>query len=214
MFEVMAESTLSTHMYGLTFEPPLGPAGYRRLLTPERRPYKTKDGYICAMPYTDRQWQRFFELIDRTDLKADPRFTNMGMRTKHIQELYRIVVDAIARKTTAEWLDLLEQADVPVMPMHSLETLVQDPHLRQTGFFSVVDHPTEGKIRSMAVPTKWSESVPQVTRQAPRLGQHSMEVLEEIGYSTGEIADLVSAGVTVDTRADGGRGTGHSPGGT
>ncbi len=88
MFEVMAESTLSTHMYGLTFEPPLGPAGYHRLLTPERRPYKTKDGYVCALPYNDRQWQRFFEIIDRTDLKTDPRFTNMSMRTKNIQELY------------------------------------------------------------------------------------------------------------------------------
>jgi len=203
MFEVMAESTLSTHMYGLTFEPPLGPAGYHRLLTPERRPYKTKDGYVCALPYVDRHWLSFFDIIDRPDLKADPRFSNMSTRTKNIQELYRIVVEAMLRKTTAEWMEILDKADIPVMPMHSLESLVEDPHLNQTGFFSVVDHPTEGRIRSMAVATKWSDSVPEVTRLAPRLGQYSAEVLTEIGYTKEEIADLVSSGVTADARVDG-----------
>ena len=99
--------------------------------------------------------------------------------------------------------EILDKADIPVMPMHSLESLVEDPHLNQTGFFSVVDHPPEGRIRSMAVATKWSDSVPEVTRLAPRLGQHSAEVLTEIGYTKEQIADLVSSGVTADARVDG-----------
>ncbi|MBI4189469.1 MAG: CoA transferase [Betaproteobacteria bacterium] len=202
MFEVMAESTLSTHMYGLTFEPPIGDAGYKRLLTRERRPYKTSDGYVCALPYTDRHWQRFFDTIDRPELKVDPRFVSMSTRTRHIQELYRIVVDAMLKKTTAQWLILLEEADIPVMPMHTLESLIEDPHLNESGFFSLIDHPTEGKIRSMAVPTRWSRSAPEVKRQAPRLGEHSREVLKEIGYTDADIARMVASGVTVDRRTN------------
>jgi len=198
MFEVMAESTLSTHMYGRTFEPPLGPAGYHRLFTPERKPYRTKDGYICVMPYTDKHWLRFFELIDRKELKDDPRFTNMSTRTRNIQVLYQILAEALANKSSAQWLDVLAAADIPVMPMHTLETLLDDPHLHATGFFSVVDHPTEGRIRSMVVPSKWSKSAPDTRHQAPRLGQHTHEVLRELGSTDQEIAALVADGITVD----------------
>ena len=201
MFEVMAESTLSTHMYGMTFEPPIGNAGYHRLFAPERRPYRTQDGYICVMPYTDKHWQRFFELIGRPELKGDPRFTNMTMRTKNIRELYGILAEALAGKPSAEWLAMLESADIPVMPMHTLESLMQDPHLAQTGFFSVVDHPSEGRIRSMAVPTAWSKSKPQPSRHAPLLGEQSREILAELGLSDSDIAQLIASGAAGEAAA-------------
>ena len=87
-------------------------------------------------------------------------------------------------------MDILTHADVPVMPMHDLETLLADPHMVATDRFPVVDHPTEGRIRSMKVPANWSETPVETARLAPRLGEHSAEVLREAGYSSDEIAAM------------------------
>ncbi|MEO7009584.1 MAG: CoA transferase, partial [Caldimonas sp.] len=207
MFETMAQFVLGDHLGGRTFEPPLGPTGYSRLLAKERRPYATKDGYICALVYNDKQWQSFFALIGRPEvLERDPRFADLGSRAEHIDELYRLVAETLATRTTAEWLVALDQADIPVMPMHTLDTLIDDPHLAAVGFFETVEHPSEGRMRSMAVPSTWSKSQPAVERLAPRLGEHSAEILHEAGYSEAEIAALVADGATLDAaRPDPGR---------
>ena len=197
MFEMMASFVLGDHLAGHTFDPPLGPMGYARMLTPDRRPYPTKDGYVCVMIYTDRQWRSFFRALGRADeFDRDPRFKNMTTRSENIAAIYSELATLLATRTTAEWLALLDDADIPATPLHSPDTLLADPHLEATGFFSVVDHPSEGRLREMAVPSTWSVSQPRPTGHAPRLGEHSIEVLREIGYDDQHIAALVASGVT------------------
>ncbi len=196
MFETMAQYVLSDHMYGRTFEPPLAEAGYPRMLTQERRPFPTKDGYLCTLIYTDKHWRRLFDLVGRPELKDDARFADLFNRTRHIAELYAFVGAALRERTTAEWVEIFEAGDLPVMPLSTLDGLLADPHLQETGFFSIVDHPSEGRIRTMAVvPSSWSRSKPEVRHQTPRLGEDSVEILREAGYSAEDIARLLEAGV-------------------
>jgi formyl-CoA transferase len=102
----------------------------------------------------------------------------------------------LEQKTTAEWTKILNDADIPTLPMHDLESVLEDPHLAATNFFPVVDHPTEGAIRSMRVSATWSETNAEPSRLAPRLGEQSAEILGEVGFSPDEIAILIRDGVT------------------
>ncbi|WP_444634381.1 CaiB/BaiF CoA transferase family protein [Cupriavidus oxalaticus] len=198
MFETMAQFVLGDHMGGMTFDPPLGPTGYARVLDHNRRPYRTKDGYLCVLVYNDKQWRKFFELIGKPGLMdSDPRFATIGERTKHIDELYRMVAEVMPTRTSAEWMALLESTDMPVMQLHTVDSLMADPHLDAVGFIDMVEHPTEGTIRSMAIPSQWSGTPPKVERQAPRLGEHSAQVLAEAGFSADEIRKLAEEGVTL-----------------
>ncbi len=202
MFESLAQFVLGDHMGGKTFEPPIGPMGYSRLLAEHRNPYATKDGYLCLLIYNDKQWRNFFRVLGREDaLESDPRFSTQASRSRHIADVYAFVAGQIRTRTSAEWLAALSAADIPVMPLNSLDDLLADPHLNQTGFFAVVDHPSEGKVRSMAVPSKWSQSPPGEPRPAPRLGEHSIEVLREAGYAEAEINAMIAAGVTITPHA-------------
>lgn len=197
MFEAMTEFVLGDHMGGMTFEPPLGPTGYPRLLARHRRPYRTTDGHICVVIYNDKQWRNFFTLIGREgELDSDPRFADIGSRTRHINELYGLVADAIANRSTADWLAALTEADIPVMPLHTPDSLIDDGHHAATGFLRTVEHPHEGTVRSIGVPTRWSGRRPEPVRQAPRLGEHSVELLREAGYDEQRIGDLLARGIT------------------
>ena len=202
MFETMVSFILADHLQGLTFDPPLGPAGYARQLSPERRPYETRDGYICALVYTDEQWRRFFAAVGRPDeFTQDPRFRDFNARIDHVDEVYGVLGEILKHRTTAEWLVLLEAADIPAMPMHDIDSVLQDPHLVQTGFFRVVEHPTEGPIVSMAVPAQWSRTAAIPERLAPRLGENGAEVLDEVGFTADEIAEMTRQGVLGPTHA-------------
>jgi len=198
MFETMAQGILGEHLGGETFAPPLGPMGYRRSLSKNRRPYRTKDGFICVIIYTDRQWQAFFDLQDDgRRIAEDERFRDIGARTQHIDELYQLIAEAMATRTTTEWLESLQRADIPATPLHTLESLLSDPHLEAVGLLQTVEHPTEGTVRQPGHPARWSESPPATTRHAPRLGEHSVEILQEAGVSADHIAHLLQTGATV-----------------
>ena len=196
MFETMAGFVLGDHMGGLTYEPPLDKGGYARHLSRDRRPYKTSDGYICVIVYNDKQWENFFAATGRDDLRRDPKFATFAGRAVNIDVVYGELARIFETRTTAEWSELLTKADVPVMPMHDLESLLQDPHLVATGFFPVVEHPTEGQIHSMKTSATWSETPAETKRLAPRLSEHSEEILWEAGFSESEIAALIRDGVT------------------
>ena len=170
--------------------------GYARQLAPERKPFPTANGHVCVVIYNDKQWRNFFTLIGRLDdYEADPRFADIGSRTRHIGELNAVVADVMRTRTTEEWLALLPQNDIPAMRLHTLESLMQDPHLLATGFFKEVTHPSEGRVISMTIPGSWSESAPEIRQGAPALGQHTAQVMAEAGFTTEAIAALVQAGV-------------------
>ena len=201
MFETMVQAALGDQMGGLTFEPPIGPAGYTRTLTPERRPYATKDGYVCVIIYTDKHWQSYLSLIGQAELfTTDPRLRTMGTRNDNAHELYALLSEAMLTRTTGEWIALLQRADIPATPLHTLDSLVADPHLAATGFFRTVEHPSEGKIREMAIPSRWSDAQPSVRRQAPLLGQHSVEILREVGLDEVRIAAMLESGATAQAQ--------------
>jgi len=204
MFETMVQYVLSDHLSGQTFVPPSGPSGYPRLLVKERKPYKTQDGYLCVLVYNDRQWENFLGLIGKSEwLETDPRFKNIGARTKHINELYALVAESMSAKTSAEWLSLLEGADIPCMPLNTIDSLLDDPHLIQTGMLETVTHPTEGQIRQIGVPVQCSlTKINHHQRPARHLGEDSFGVLREAGYSEEEIAHLNSVGVTMQFQTE------------
>jgi crotonobetainyl-CoA:carnitine CoA-transferase CaiB-like acyl-CoA transferase len=185
MFESMVAFNLVEHFYGQHFDPPLAPPGYPRLLNPYRRPYRTLDGHVCAMPYTDAHWQRFFKEAGEPALAADPRFANIAQRTRHIEALYAATERILATRTTADWLAAFARLEIPAATMASLEDLPNDPHLRATGFFETVDDPAMGRVRFPGSPVRFDgQKLP--LRMPPRLGEHTREVLRELGASPNE----------------------------
>jgi crotonobetainyl-CoA:carnitine CoA-transferase CaiB-like acyl-CoA transferase len=195
MFEAMAQTILTHHIYGKTFVPPIGEAGYPRQISPNRRPYPTLDGHVSVLLFTDAQWQRFFKSVDMAHVMDDSRFSDVNNRTQNTEALYKVLQDCLAQRTTAHWIKLFQEADIPAMPMQTVDQLLEDPHLKATGFFREVDHPSEGKIVSMNVASGWTDSVPDEHRApAPRLGEHTQQVLREAGYSAQQIEALAARG--------------------
>jgi crotonobetainyl-CoA:carnitine CoA-transferase CaiB-like acyl-CoA transferase len=194
MFEHLLQIVLGEHLGGYTFEPQVGEPGYARMLAPDRRPYPTKDGYVCALIYNDKQWAAFFKVIGRLDMLSSAEYSTQEARSKNYDRAYAFVAGEMKKRSTAEWIEALEAADIPVQRMNSLADIVADPHLEATGFFKVINHPSEGAIRSMAVPSEWSESPPQYRRHAPRLGEHTREALAEAGLSEAAVERLIATG--------------------
>jgi len=199
MFETMTQFVLGDHFAGRTFDPPIGDAGNARMINPNRRPYPTSDGYVCALVYTDKHWKAFFEGLGRLDqYAANPHLHEFASRRQHPDEVYAIITGALGKLTTAAALALFERCDIPCAPMHDLDALIDDPHLASVDFFQVKDHPTEGRIRYTGIPSRWNGTSLPINRHAPRVGEHSVSILKEAGIPAQEIAALIASGATVD----------------
>ncbi|MGQ2923939.1 MAG: CoA transferase, partial [Hydrogenophaga sp.] len=175
---------------------------YVRLLSPGRRPYETSDGYICALVYNDGHWQRFLHAIERDDLRVDPRFADLASRTRHIDEVYGFLGQTLCVQSTAHWLELFEDIDVPAVPLNTVESLLDDPHLAAVGFFRQVEHPSEGAMRTFGAPARWVGYDVSKLAPAPRLGEHTESVLRECGFDAVALASLLVGGAAVPLLAD------------
>ncbi len=200
MMEAVAAYVMVEHLYGETFIPPLESAGYKRILNRWRRPFPTKDGYLAVVPYTDAHWRTFFEITGRSDLRDDPRFMTLETRLANIEELYEELGKIVATRTSGEWLQALERASVPATVVNTLESLLTDPQLEATGFWKIVEHPSEGTLRMPDIPATYSRTPGEIRRLQPRLGEHSVEVLGEAGFGGDEIDAMLVSGATAQAR--------------
>jgi len=197
MFETMVSFVMAEHIWGEVFEPKLGEAGYTRLMSHHRKPYKTKDGYIAVLPYMNNHWKTFCEKAEREDLIEDERFKDLSSRVKNIDDTYSETGKILATKTTQEWLDIFTGTKVPVIVVNSLEDLFHDPHLEAVDFWKSFDHPTEGQLKMPGFPSKFSKTPASIRKHAPKLGEHSKEILAEAGIDEETINKMLDSKATL-----------------
>jgi crotonobetainyl-CoA:carnitine CoA-transferase CaiB-like acyl-CoA transferase len=181
MLECVTSFLMLEHLYEHVFEPPVGQYGYNRVINANRKPFKTLDGYIGLLPYTDRQWDQFFEAAGfGPTVTNDPRFSDYAVRNRHLHELYALVEQAAATKTTDEWLAILKPLSIPAVKTNRLDEVERDPHLAAVGLFETYEHPEVGTYKAIRPPVKFSRTPSNIRRHPPRLGEHTDEVLAEV----------------------------------
>jgi crotonobetainyl-CoA:carnitine CoA-transferase CaiB-like acyl-CoA transferase len=167
MFEAMVSFLAVEHLGGRSFDPPLGPSGYSRVLSRHRRPYRTADGFIGVMPYTGSHWRAFFRAAGRDDWAAEAALDEGAARAAMIDMLYERLAGCLAGRRTAEWLAILNEVDVPCSAINSIDDLLEDPHLKATGFFETAEHPDEGRLVNLRPPVRFSKTPCSTNRLAP-----------------------------------------------
>ncbi len=197
MFETMVSFMMIEHLWERAFDAEQGVAGYPRVLSQLRKPHRTADGYICILPYTDRNWRDFFQLAERPDLAEDARYATASSRSTNYETLYAELGKIMSTRTTQDWLAQCKPCNIPAAPVNSLEDLFEDPHLKAVGTFFQVEHPHAGPITQIKSPVNFSKTPSEVKRLAPRLGEHSREILSQAGLSDAEIEALVAGKATV-----------------
>jgi crotonobetainyl-CoA:carnitine CoA-transferase CaiB-like acyl-CoA transferase len=194
MMETMVAFLLIEHFWSGVFGEPEKGLGYPRMLTPHRKPYATRDGYISVIALTDAHWSKLFAAMGRAALIEDPRFCSIAARSVHVDTLYATLTEGMTLRTTAEWLEILRKADIPCGAANTLQELMSNAYLRETGFFTQMQHPVDGTVVLPAIAPEFSASPVSVRRLWPTLGQHTEEVLREVGFSAGEIATIIDGG--------------------
>ncbi|MET4578751.1 CaiB/BaiF CoA transferase family protein [Ottowia thiooxydans] len=202
MFESFAALLLSEHMYGHTFDPPTGPLGDQRLLDANAKPVQTRDGYVCITTNTDAQVKRLFEALGRSDLANDARYATSLARIEHVSEFFSARADVVRQFSTEELMERLLEHDVPIMPCHTLDSLLQDPHLRDVGLIENDTHPTQGAIKRIKPAMSMSGFQAKLRHHAPHIGEQSTEILRELGYSPADIENLFNRGIALAHKPD------------
>ena len=180
MFETMASFMLVEHANGAMFDPPLGPAIYPRTVAPNRRPYRTSDGHVAALIYNDKHWNAFIASVQPAWNRDE--FATLALRAKQIDRVYGLLAQTMLERTTAEWLKLFAELEIPATPINTLDSLFDSPQLNAAGLFETVETP-QGTVRFPGVPTWFSRTPGRVAGPAPRLGQHNDDVLDELGLT-------------------------------
>ncbi len=193
MFETMAAFVLQEHLAQASFDPPIGPPGDLRLLSPHNKPVKTADGWVAFTINTDPQVRAFLKATDREHLLDDPRFSSVAGRARHVAEWFEIRGAALTSRSTDEWLEILRAADIAVQPCHTLATLPQDPHLQAVGLIDYEQHPTEGRTASIRSSLRVDDAyLPRRSPAQPR-GADTRALLMELGYAPAAIEALLSS---------------------
>ena len=197
MFETMAGFVLQEHLAQHSFDPPVGPPGDQRLLSPHNRPVRTADGWISFTVNTDTQVKAFLRVTDRQALAEDERFTTVAGRARHVREWFELRGAPLTSRTTAEWLDLLQDADIAAQPCHTLESLTHDRHLQAVGLIEYEDHPTEGRTACLRSSLRVDDRT--LDRRAPSQpkGWETRDLLAELGFSADQVEALVADGAAV-----------------
>jgi len=191
MLETVAAFNSIEMLGGHAFVPPVGPAGYKRVR--ERRPMRTKDGWLTMLPYSGENWCVFFEVVGHPECIEEFSVRDPVRRARNIDAIYNRMSEIALTRTTAEWEELLLRIDVPHAAFAKLTEVAEQPHLKSVGLFLELDHPTEGTLRQARPPARFSENPASIRRMAPRLGEHTREVLQEAGYSDTEIVALIES---------------------
>ncbi len=198
MLENMASFVASEHLGAATFDPPVGPTGDGRLLSPNYRPVPTKDGYVTVRPNTNAQAFAFFDAIGRPELKTDPRFDSAAARTRNAKAYFEVQATSLGHKTTDEWVTLFDKLDVPAARYNTIDELMTDPHLKEVGFFKEENHPSEGKIRRSKLANVFSGGARTDESHAPLFGEHTRAILAEAGYGKADIDKMLAIGAVVE----------------
>jgi crotonobetainyl-CoA:carnitine CoA-transferase CaiB-like acyl-CoA transferase len=198
MFETMSAFVLQEHLAQQSFEPPVGEPGDLRLLSSHNRPVQTSDGWISFTVNTDAQVKALLQVTGRSSLQHDPRFGSVSARAKNVKEWFEVRGAPLTQKTTSEWLNILQAADIAAKPCHTLETLQHDPHLQAVSLFGIEEHPTEGKTKTVRSTIRFNDSYAPLQSCAQPRGWSSRTVLEELGYSSKLIDSLVAEGAVFE----------------
>ena len=201
MLETMVAFMLAEHLGGLTFDPAPSGAGYARLLAGGRKPAPTLDGHIAMLPYTGAHWAAFFKAAGRDDLAEKYGVADRAARNANIVSMYADMAEMTRQRTTAEWMRICAELDIPATPIYALDDLPEHPHLKAVGLFQRAEHPSEGPMWYVNPPTKFARTPAAVRLPAPLHGQHTAEILAEAGYTNSEIASLAAKRVVVQRAA-------------
>lgn len=176
MLECFTSFLLVEHLYGKTFEPATNHIGDTRTLSADRKPYKTKDGYIAILPASREGNDLFLKLGGFADAYNSERFLAAKSSKEKVAAYYDMMREAAASRTTDDWLKLCAENHIPAMRANTLDTVIDDPHLKSVNFFQLREHETEGTWRAMKPPVKFSKTPTTIRRDPPTLGQHTDEV--------------------------------------
>lgn len=191
MLETVAAFNSIEMLGGHAFVPPIGPAGYKRVK--ERKPVKTRDGWLTMLPYSGENWCTFFETVGHPECIEEFSVRDPIKRAANIDAIYARMNEIAIERTTAEWEALLLAIDVPHASFAKMTEVGEQPHLKAVGLFQKLEHPTEGTIQQARPPARFSESPAAIRRLPPRLGEHTREILAEVGYSEADIDAMVVA---------------------
>jgi crotonobetainyl-CoA:carnitine CoA-transferase CaiB-like acyl-CoA transferase len=195
MLECLTSFLLVENLGGMRWSSQPEDAGYERMRKPALRPFRTADGFIGILPYSDKHWQAILNVLGLEDLIIDARLATHNARVENLDWLYGLIHQRTPMQTSCYWLQVLGDADIPCSPYNDIGTVIKDEHLEAIGFFVSRDDPAEGSILATRAPVKYNGQAPATNVSAPRLGEATEFILSKLGFDENAISSFFSAGI-------------------